>query len=207
MITPEQVEAVKNAIMDEFLQAAATGISLLIAVGSGIWSYFTARKLNKQQQKLQMELDKASSINERLTHINNNQFDYKFDVCKNLSESSFIMCHCFTVYVQCGLLGAPEEKKKESEYMADVEKKVYSYRDMVFKYAAFIPKDLYTKFNDLLNRSWEFLYTIASNRKNNFNGDIVYIKKECQAINDDHQKLTEELREYLEKLARGEENA
>lgn len=207
MITPEQVEAVKNAIMNEFVQAVATGISLLIAVSSGIWSYFTARKLNKQQQKLQMELDKASSINERLTHINNNQFDYKFDVCKNLSESSFLMCHHFSVYVQCALLGGPEDKAKEFDYMVNAEKGFYNYRDMVFKYAAFIPKELYERYNAFLTRSCAFLYTIAGNRKNGFKDDIVNINGECQAINDDHQKLTEALREYLEKLARGEENA
>lgn len=219
----ELVETVRNAmltnaIVDSLVEGAAelavAGLSLIVAIGSALWSYHTARKMKEKESamkvmesELQKQIDRANSLNERITHIQNSQFDFKFEICKELSEASFLMSHYFCVYIQCALLGGAEDKKRETEHMRNAELSCYKYRDMVFKYAPFIPQSIYKCADTLLTHGFAFIVTLGDNRKKGFQRDVSFINVEYQKVLDWRKKLADELREYLEKLARGEECA
>ena len=197
------MEAIINFIKENFMELLAIGISLLLAV----YTTISNRGIEKQKSTLQKQIDKANSLNERVNHIYNSQFDYKFEICKNLSETSFKMCNDYCIYIQLALLGGPEDKARENELMINVESSTYLYRDMLHKYAPFIPEDLYNQFDKLLTSGFSFVRLIGKNRINNFGVDVSLIHSEYETIISKHQKLIKVLRTYLEKLERGETNA
>lgn len=181
--------------------------SLVAASIAGIWAFCTSKKLKKYEAEMQKQIDKADSINERLTHINNNQYDYKFEICKSISETSFLMCHCCCKYLQLVLMEENVDEKKEVELFEKVEDSIYSYRDVVFKYAAFLPKALLETFEEFIGEGWAFVHLLAMNRENEFVIDPEIIDKHYNEMVCSHRKLTASLREYLEKMARGENGA
>ena len=198
--------AITNSIINGAAELLVAGLSLVVAIGSAIWSYFITRRLKKQEMELQRQLNDANSLNERLSHVVNSRFDYEFQACKDLSEASFLMCHHYCVYIQCALLGGEEDKKHEFDYMKNSEIACYEYRDMVFKYAAFIPEDLHAKFDELLSLGFAFIHLLGDNRKNGFYKEIDVINDEYQRVSNCHAELTKILRDHLQRVARGEKS-
>lgn len=181
-------------------------IALGVSSGVAIYTTLSSIGLEKQKSKLQKQIDRANSLNERVTHIQNNQFDYKFEIFKQLSETSFRMCHYFCIYLQCVIMKNPFDYVTEQEYMSKVEIGCYEYRDMIYKYAPFIPEDLYVQFDDLLSMGFKFVNTLVDNRKNGFAKDVGEINDDYQKIAKKHKELAKVMREYLDKLARGEDD-
>lgn len=197
---PTILEAVKQAIIEDIVQIAITGGSLVIAVGSGLWSFFTAKRLKKQEYELQKNLDRVNSLNERLTHVNNNRFDYEFEVYKNLSESSFHLIHGIGEYIAA--IFWYNNIEKEPDLYQPMLDGVYSYRDVVLKYAAFIPEPLYNVFNDFLLQGIALSNILVDNRGLELRGYSRDVNTRYFALQEKHKELISELRNYLEKISK-----
>lgn len=196
---------ISQSLANNFAELAISFVSIIVAIISGIWSFSTSKRLKKQEAELQKQTDMANSINERLNHINNNQFDYRFEICKELSETSFFMCHYFCNYLQNILMVEEFDEENEKELFKNVENGLYSYRNTIFRSAAFLPEKVYENFMEFVGDGMAYTHILAKNRDDNFSIPFEVVDDFYKEIVDHHQRLMKLLREYLQSLAKGED--
>lgn len=143
------------------ISAIIAFISVAFSVSASIISMRRTKRLEKEYQKelaeynqaLQLQIDRANNLNSQLLYIQNTRFNYEFEVIKELSEKSLTLTLAFSNYFFYGFRGIhssldEERLKSEQSYMA-VNYTYYSFRDVIFRYAAFISEDLFKQFDAL----------------------------------------------------------
>lgn len=191
--------------MNIFLQI---GIAVVISAGSisGIIlavikfsSNIIADKLSKKYElKLNKELEKYKSNLDSKIYITKAKFDKEFELYQQLSRNFFYMIEkLHTLYPIVGIQSKEEDFPLISDNMNYKEAQVAAIKaqETINSYAAFISKEFYENYNNILEECRGLIYIYSTEKKSDTESFAMMekIKKMFEQLND-------ELREYLSKL-------
>lgn len=158
------------------IMAIATSIVLSVG-GSGViicaLSVFLAERIanridGKYQQKIEQELAKFKSVVEHKKYVSQTQFDYEFQLYKQLSKAYF------SVAVKASSFAHDYEKNKSisladgdisKEELAKITTLVCNAQNLLFENAAFIPEDIYNAYYELDVKTNAFFWKIIDKIK------------------------------------------
>lgn len=192
--------------------SSAGGVGVIVVGVIKFCSKFIAEQLMKKyENKLQKDLEKYKSGLDNKIYITKAKFDAEFELYRNLSSAFFEAVKSVTTMIPAGyaIYPANKEDRKEYEnglYDKAVEATVVA-QDILHCNIAFIPKELYDKYKEILDlcnqqvgtfqNRWNVNCLASQEERERFSHEDFQcsrdIKKKFYSINDD-------LREYLEKL-------
>lgn len=129
------------------------GVSALVAISiSALWAIYFNRIKEGQKAEFQKQIEELKAKNDKLNYITKTQFDAEFKMYQELSAASYNM-----VMEMSNLFpkNKPILKDMQSSFKNNI--KIFkdsinsnlSFQDLLFKYSAFISKDLYEQFDSL----------------------------------------------------------
>lgn len=163
-----------------------------------------SHKLNKELQKYKSNLDNK-------TYITKTKFDTEFSIYRELSKAFFAMVKDISIMIPDGLAKYPgdneERKKYEDQLYSNATKTTVAAQDTLNGNAAFIPSDLFEKYNNILALCKNQL-EVFSDRQNRFSfsnpGGRERIQQEdymrTVQIKKDFNELNGMIRKYLSNL-------
>ena len=192
--------------------ASVGGAGVVICAVSGFVSARLAHIIDKKyEQKLNEKLERYKLALENSRHITKTQFDKEFEIYHLLSKSYFSMVVMLSSFTQNSLelKEMPKENRemKIDEFMR-MGKSVAIAQDTLYENAAFIPQDLFEKYDSIYNKAIN-LFWIYEGRLKDFAFDRCTIddlvtdddKKNMDVITDEFSVLNARLREYLNTLS------
>ena len=175
------------------------GISGIILAVIKFSSNIIADKLSKKYElKLNKELEKYKSNLDSKIYITKAKFDKEFELYQQLSRNFFYMIEkLHTLYPIVGIQSKDEDFPIFFDNMNYKETQVAAIKaqETINSYAAFITKDFYESYNNILEECRGLIYLYSTDKKTDTESfDIMEkIKKMFEQLND-------KLREYLSKL-------
>lgn len=196
------------------LLGVSSSIATLIAIVIGAsWSIYFNRIKEGQKTEFAKQLEILKSKNEKINYITKAQFDAEFKMYQELSEACFNMLLNNTALFPKGIDFLPEDQEQRNkEYQKRYKLALDSliiYQNLLFKYAPFISKDLYNKFEELRKMGQQQVNWYPDFRLNQENRalvstDLLEQERACAQRTIDmeygHKDLIEDLRNYLKTL-------
>lgn len=130
------------------------GTSLIIVILAGkLWEIWFNRIKEGQKAEFETQIQNLKFEKEKLNYISKAQFDAEFKMYQELSEACFEMVLSSTALFPNYIDYLPESEEEQKEIFnkryKDAVDKLVLYQNLLFKYAPFISKELYEKFEDL----------------------------------------------------------
>lgn len=130
------------------------GTSLIIVILAGkLWEICFNRIKEGQKAEFETQIQNLKFEKEKLNYISKAQFDAEFKMYQELSEACFEMVLSSTALFPNYIDYLPESEEEQKEVFSkrykDTVDKLVLYQNLLFKYAPFISKELYEKFEDL----------------------------------------------------------
>lgn len=133
-----------------YITGNATLVAWIGAIFSGIFSW----RVKCKESKVQKELQKVAAYNEQLTYMKNKQFDYVFDIYKDLSKKTFLLTSALNTYYFQGFKQIhstnAETRKKAEELLHNVIEMYYEYRNALFMSGAFMKEEQFVEFEKFM---------------------------------------------------------
>lgn len=192
--------------------SSAGGIGAIIILVIKFCSNFIAEQLAKKYEiKLQKDLEKYKSGLDNKIYITKAKFDAEFELYRNLSSAFFKAVKAVTTMIPAGLAYYPADKEDRKKYEEGLYDKAsaatVTAQDILYCNIAFIPKELYEKYKEILHmcniqvsvfqERWNVNYLVTQAEKERFSPEDF---KRSREILDKFYQLNDELREYLSKL-------
>ena len=183
-------------------------ILAVVKFSSGI---IAERLSQKYELKLQKELEKYKSGLDNKIYITKTKFDAEFELYRNLSSSFFEAVKAVTTMIPAGYATYPADEEDRKKYEDELYNKASSAtviaQDILCRNIAFIPKELYEKYNEILGLCrqqvgrfedrWNVNYMVSQAEKERFSPEDFKCSRE---ILTKFYSLNDDLREYLSKL-------
>ena len=165
--------------------------------------------MKKYENKLQKDFEKYKSGLDNKIYITKAKFDAEFDLYRNLSSSFFRAVKAVTIMIPSGLATYPADKEDREKYENELYDKARNAtvmaQDMLCCNAAFIPKELYEKYDEIMRLCriqvsvfedrWNVMMT-PDEREHFSHEDF----ERSRDISTKFEKLNDKLRNYLSKL-------
>lgn len=192
--------------------SSAGGIGAVIAIVIKFCSDFIAEQvMKKYENKLQKDLEKYKSGLDNKVYITKAKFDAEFELYRNLSSSFFEAVKAVTTMIPAGYAIYPADKEDRKKYENELYDKASSAtvaaQDILCCNIAFIPKELYEKYNEILGlcrqqvgtfqNRWNVNYLATQEEKEHFSHEDFQCSREILAK---FNTLNDELRDYISKL-------
>lgn len=176
---------------------------------------FTSEKIadrlsQKYENKLQKELEQYKINLEGKNYISKNQYDVEFEIYRSLSKTFFEMIAVLnSIFSSRHQVKEIETVKGDSfkKRVTDLVTKTADAQDCLLENGAFIPKDLYEKYEMILNESsklyWEYYDALISKSFNETISNEDWCKERygrADKIDKDFKMLNNDLRIYLQSL-------
>ena len=184
--------------------------TLLISLSSSVVTAVIALIVPLVQLKHEKEERKAQYENERKQHISQMRLDMEFDIYKELSEKVVALAvNCLALFdddFDYSQIKQREATDKDVKLRNKVAKLQNDANESIYKYAIFIPKEWYDKFNKIKYLCCKQVYAYEDYFifKKLKNIKIDTIKDECEKrnkeISDVFNELVNELRKYIATL-------
>ena len=184
--------------------------TLLISLSSSVITAVIALIVPLVQLKHEREERKAQYENDKKQHISQMRLDMEFDIYKELSEKVVsLIVNCIGLFddnFDYDKIGQKTPSDEDINLQNKIAKLQNEANEAVYKYAIFIPKEWYDKFNKIKKLCTEQLcafedYVLFKKLKNK---KIETIKNECEKrnkeISDVFNELVNELRKYIATL-------
>ena len=179
--------------------ASVGGVAGLIIIIIKVFSNTIAERLSKKYElKLNKELEKYKSNLDSKIYITKAKFDKEFELYQQLSRNFFLMIEKInSLYPLIGIRYADESLQTASNRIIFKEAQVATIeaQKSINSYAAFITKDFYENYNEILKECRGLLCI--------YNPEIQPKTESFVAmenINKMFEQLNDKLREYLSKL-------
>lgn len=192
--------------------SSAGGIGAVITIVIKFCSSFIAEQLMKKyENKLQKDLEKYKSGLDNKIYITKAKFDAEFELYRNLSSSFFEAVKAVTRMIPAGYAIYPvdkeDRKKFENELYDKASASTVVAQDILCCNTAFIPKELYEKYNEILGLCrqqvgrfedrWNVNYLATQEERESFTHEDFQCSRK---ILEKFSSLNDELRDYLSKL-------
>jgi len=152
----------------------AIASSILLSIGgAGVlicgFSSFLAERIakridNKYQQKLDQELETFRSLMEHRKFVSKTQFDYEFQLYKELSKVFFDVAIKYSSFsydhYKKGNLSIKNGDITKEEIIAIINV-AYNAQNVLFENAAFLPEEIYNAYYELYNRINMFFWKVV----------------------------------------------
>lgn len=201
----------------------SVGVSAIVAVAiSALWAIYFNRikegqkaefkkQLNEQQANFDKQLETLKAKNDKCNYISKTQFDAEFKIYQELSEAGFNMLLDNSRLFPMKIDRLPENKEEQQKVFEErfdtANKSLILYQNMLFKFAPFIQENIYLTFNEFkeLGRLQLIYYPILKFENDpDVRKDLLKDEQECWKRTHKmfklHEKLINELREYLKSL-------
>lgn len=178
---------------------SAGGISGIILAVIKFSSNIIADKLSKKYElKLNKELEKYKTHLDSKIYITKAKFDKEFELYQQLSRNFFYMIEkIHALYPIVGIQSENNDFQLNTNSMNYKEAQVATIKaqETMNSYAAFITKDFYESYNNILEECRGLIYLYSTDKKTDTESFAIMekIKKMFEQLND-------KLREYLSKL-------
>ncbi|MBR6163247.1 hypothetical protein IKQ26_05120 [bacterium] len=180
-------------------------ISLCICV---LWSIYFNWIKEKQKTEFQKQIEELKSKQDKLNYISKAQFEAEFNMYQELSEKSFEAVLKCSALFPIGFENIPIDEEAQLEVYQkkgnEAAEKLYTFQNLLYKYAPFIEESLYKQFDDIRLHIQKNVNLFPDYRLRNDIPKSVKIETECyertQKIMDKQDILIKELRNYLKLL-------
>lgn len=171
------------------------------------------KEIEKFKSELHKELELLKAKNEKMNYITKTQFDAEFKMYQELSGACFLMFLDNSFLFPKGMDSLPINEAERLDVYKDRYKKaidsMVDYQNKLAKYAPFIKEDLYKLFEEFrkkgqiqINFYPDFYFPnspVADCMKEMGKERLACFKRTSEMFKD-HEKIIEELREYLQSL-------
>lgn len=203
----------------------STAISALLSILiSALWAIYFNRikegqkaefqkQIEVQKAEFSKELEIIKARNEKMNYITKTQFDAEFKMYQELSGACFLMFLDNSFLFPKGIDSLPINEAERLDVYKDRYKKaidsMVDYQNKLAKYAPFIKADLYKLFEEFrkkgqiqINFYLDFYFPnspVTDCLKEMEKERLACFKRTSEMFKD-HEKIIEELREYLKSL-------
>lgn len=178
---------------------SAGGISGIILAVIKFSSNIIADKLSKKYElKLNKELEKYKTHLDSKIYITKAKFDKEFELYQQLSRIFFYMIEkIHALYPIVGIQSENNDFQLNTNSMNYKEAQVATIKaqETINSYAAFITKDFYESYNNILEECRGLIYLYSTDKKTDTESFAIMEK-----IKKMFEQLNNKLREYLSKL-------
>lgn len=184
---------------------ASVGGAGLIIIGLSSWIgkiwadklMETQRKQNEKEiekfkSELHKELELLKAKNEKMNYITKTQFDAEFKMYQELSEA------CIESFISVNNIFPIKEKIETEQFIITASKNTLIYSRKTYKYAPFLKKELFEKFQKLSKIFCDVLSLAKFENKYLIN--IEELKELRANMHEIQADIYNELREYLQSL-------
>ena len=191
---------------------SAGGIGTIIVLVIKFSANTIAERLSKKYEaKLQKELEKYKSLIDEKTYISKVQFDTEFEVYRNVSGALFDVVKVFnTAFSPDYSIGFPlnaSNVNEELKRFMSVAEKLQNAQDEFCRKSAFIPTDLYEKYDKIIEEAqtlfWEYKEALEKEATQSIYRTDEWMKEKHQQIDkldEKRKQINNELRIYLRSL-------
>lgn len=165
----------------------------------------------KYELKFDKEIEKLKSLLDNKNHVSKTQFDVEFSIYQQLSKAFFEMLisldtvHSLNYDVFDN--GIRQDKKMVADFYFSAAEKTTIAQNILRENAAFISKSFFDQYDYILSEClkliWEYKDEIVSDDYSETIQDVswnVYHGQIVQELQKQHDKINDELREYLNSL-------
>lgn len=200
--------------------AASALLSILI---SALWAIYFNRikegqkaefqkQIEAQKAEFSKQLEIIKAKNEKMNYITKTQFDAEFKMYQELSETCFLMFLDNSLLFPNCIDKLPDKEAEIEEYKNRYKRakdSMLNYQNMLYKYAPFIKEDLYKLFDEFRKKGqfqinfypdFHFPNSSVADCMNEMGKERLACFKRTSEMFKDHEKIIEELREYLQSL-------
>ena len=199
------IEALKNN-RALWVTATVTGVfAIIISILDAVWLFIQRRK----QLKYDKQLEKYKHIADKKNYVSKVRFDVEFGIYRELSQAFSKAIEGVHGIIPYGVAYYPNDEEESDSYkkhlFAEFAKASYSAQSTLFANAPFISKEIYDKFNEILDliRTQSEVYNEANfnTTVSNAEGQITEEDSNRTALIDEKfDALMNEIRDYLSNL-------
>lgn len=180
------------------------GVSAIVAVAiSALWAIYFNRikegqraefqkQIEVQKAEFSKQLESIKAKNEKMNYITKTQFDAEFRMYQELSEA------CIETFISVNNIFPIKEKIDTEQFMITASKNTLIYSRRTYKYAPFLKKELFEKFQKLSKIFCDVLSLARFENKYLIN--IEELKELRANMHEIQADIYNELREYLQSL-------
>ena len=191
--------------------ASAGGIGgVVVFLVKVIIEKIAERMSKKYEIKLNKDLEKHKSNLINMNYISKTQFDVEFEIYRSLTKRYFTMMvsinNIFSPNYRQDISNGVDLERIKKDAINLVEKTADA-QDCLFENAAFIPKNLYEKYDTILEKSldlfWEYNDALCKEQLEStvLNNEWCDERHQrAKTIDETYRELNNELRDYLRSL-------
>lgn len=193
------------------IAAMASVFASIIAIACAVITGLSGIKAKSREAKLQVELDKATALNNQITYIKNSRFEYEFNIYKELSQKTFLLTSALNTYFLYGFRKAYSGNDVEKQRAKDMRDNAWNtycvFRDSLYMAGPFISEAMFNKFEEfrkLCQIQWQLFdnarYYETNDRQHSAQEKANENDKKITAMQDE---LIKSLRRHLSKYSIG----